>query len=96
MQSSQEHTASYYAATANERTAYPALAGDHDCDVCIIGGGFSGISTAIFLADRGAKVVLLESNRIGWGASGGMAGRSTAGCRAKHASARRFAERATS
>lgn len=66
----QNHTASYYAATANDATRYPALAGDVTADVCVIGGGYSGLSTAIFLADRGAKVVLLEANRIGWGASG--------------------------
>jgi gamma-glutamylputrescine oxidase len=64
------HTASYYAATANDTTRYPALDGDVTADVCVIGGGYSGLSTAIFLADRGAKVVLLEANRIGWGASG--------------------------
>ncbi len=64
------HTASYYAATANDATRYPTLAGDVSADVCIIGGGYSGLSTAIFLADRGAKVVLLEAHRIGWGASG--------------------------
>jgi gamma-glutamylputrescine oxidase len=65
-----EHTRSYYAATANDTTRYPPLAGDVAVDVCIIGGGFSGISTAIELADRGASVMVLEANRIGWGASG--------------------------
>jgi len=70
MTSVQDHASSYYAATANDATRYPGLAGDVTADVCIIGGGFSGLSTAIFLADRGAKVVLLEANRIGWGASG--------------------------
>ena len=70
MSEPQPHTASYYAATANDATRYPALPGDVSADVCVIGGGFSGLSTAIFLADRGASVVLLESHRIGWGASG--------------------------
>ena len=70
MTSAQPHTASYYAATANDGTRYPALGGDVAADVCVIGGGYSGLSTAIFLADRGAKVVLLEANRVGWGASG--------------------------
>ena len=70
MSAAARHTASYYAATANDATRYPALAGEATADVCVIGGGFSGLSTAIFLADRGAKVALLEANRIGWGASG--------------------------
>ena len=66
----QDHPASYYAATANDATRYPLLKGEISADVCIVGGGFSGLSTAIFLADRGARVVLLEAHRIGWGASG--------------------------
>ena len=61
---------SYYAASANDSSRYPALRGSIDADVCIVGGGFSGVSTATFLAERGAKVVLLEAHRIGWGASG--------------------------
>jgi gamma-glutamylputrescine oxidase len=64
------HARSYYAATVNDRTSYPVLEGDVEVDVCIIGGGFSGLATAIEMADRGARVVLLEANRIGWGASG--------------------------
>jgi glycine/D-amino acid oxidase-like deaminating enzyme len=79
MPSLAEHTRSYYAATINDPATYPALAGALDCDVCIIGGGFSGVSTAIFLADRGAKVVLLEANRIGWGASGRNGGQVNGG-----------------
>ncbi len=75
----QSHTTSYYAATANDASVYPALAGDTRADVCVIGGGFSGISTAIELADRGAKVVLLEANRIGWGASGRNGGQVNGG-----------------
>ncbi len=70
MSESQSHARSYYAATVNDRTSYPPLKGDVTADVCVVGGGFSGLSTAIYLADRGAKVVLLEANRIGWGASG--------------------------
>lgn len=70
MSESQSHARSYYAATVNDRTSYQPLKGDIQADVCVIGGGFSGLSTAIAMADRGAKVVLLEANRIGWGASG--------------------------
>ncbi len=66
----QEHTGSYYAATANERTNYPPLAGSIRADVCIIGAGFTGVSTALALAERGYSVALVEANRVGWGASG--------------------------
>src|SRR5262245_43412142 len=65
-----EHANSYYAATAHPAPAYPALAGDVDCDVCVIGGGIAGCSSALHLAERGFSVVLLEDKRIGWGASG--------------------------
>ncbi len=65
-----EHTGSYYAATANESTDYPALAGGVCADVCVIGGGFTGVATALTLAERGYSTVVVEANRIGWGASG--------------------------
>ncbi len=64
------HVESYYAATANPAPERPPLAGAVDCDVCIVGGGFTGVSTALELAERGYRVVLLEGRRIGWGASG--------------------------
>lgn len=66
----QAHTGSYYAATVNHVTDYPALQGDHSTDVCVIGAGFTGISTALHLAERGYKVTVVEANRVGWGASG--------------------------
>lgn len=64
------HPASYYAATAHTHPDHPTLAGEITADVCIVGGGFSGLNTAIELAERGRRVVLLEARRIGWGASG--------------------------
>ncbi len=66
----QEHTGSYYAATANERTSYPQLAGAVSVDICVVGAGFTGISTALTLAERGYSVAVVEANRVGWGASG--------------------------
>jgi gamma-glutamylputrescine oxidase len=66
----QEHAPSYYAATANIQSRYPQLQGDLEVDVVIVGGGFSGVATAVELGERGYSVALLESNRIGWGASG--------------------------
>jgi len=65
-----EHTASYYAATSNWQTDYPQLQGEHRCDVAVVGAGFTGLSTALYLAEWGYDVVLIEANRIGWGASG--------------------------
>ena len=66
----QEHTGSYYAASVNEVTGYPVLEGSKTADVCVIGGGFTGVATALSLAERGYSVALVEANRIGWGASG--------------------------
>jgi glycine/D-amino acid oxidase-like deaminating enzyme len=66
----QEHTSSYYAATVNEVTDYPVLDGQTSADVCVVGAGFTGVSTALDLAERGYSVALLEGNRVGWGASG--------------------------
>ena len=70
LQENREHVASYYAATLGEHQTYPALTERIDTDVCVIGGGFSGISTALHLAERGYRVVVLEGSRIGWGATG--------------------------
>jgi glycine/D-amino acid oxidase-like deaminating enzyme len=64
------HPNSYYAATRRERVDYPALAGDLRADVAVVGAGFTGVSAALCLAERGYDVVLLEANRVGWGASG--------------------------
>ena len=66
----QEHTRSYYAATVNEVTDYPVLEGSNSADICVVGGGFTGVATALTLAERGYSVALVEANRIGWGASG--------------------------
>ena len=66
----QEHTGSYYAATVNEVTDYPALVGNVSADVCIVGAGFTGVATALTLAERGYSVAVVEANRVGWGASG--------------------------
>ncbi|MEM6709690.1 MAG: FAD-binding oxidoreductase [Pseudomonadota bacterium] len=64
------HDRTYYAATANRKTARAGLLGREKADVCIVGGGFTGLSTTLTLAERGADVVLLETNSIGFGASG--------------------------
>ena len=64
----------YYASTVDLGKPRSVLSGDHEADVCIIGGGFSGISTALHLVELGVKVTVLEAQRIGWGASGRNAG----------------------
>nr|WP_314481071.1 FAD-binding oxidoreductase [uncultured Pseudomonas sp.] len=65
-----QHAASYYAASARHATTYPRLEGEVTADVCVIGGGLTGVNTALELAERGLSVVLLEGRRVGWGASG--------------------------
>jgi len=65
---------SWYEATARRDAPLPALAGDVDADVCVVGAGLSGCSTALHLAQRGFKVVVLEADRIGYGASGRSGG----------------------
>ncbi|WP_447878519.1 NAD(P)/FAD-dependent oxidoreductase [Serratia fonticola] len=65
-----EHVASYYADSANPHAPYPQLNEAIRCDVCIVGGGFSGLSSALHLIEAGYDVVVLEAARIGWGASG--------------------------
>lgn len=70
MQDTREHTRSYYAASRKLKIEYPSLVGEHRCDVAVIGAGFTGVSTTLYLAERGYDVALVESNRIGWGASG--------------------------
>ena len=70
---------SYYAASANEQPQYSTLEGDIEADVCVVGGGFAGLSAAIELADRGYKVVVLEAHHIGFGASGRNGGQLIAG-----------------
>lgn len=64
------HVDSYYAATANQHAPWPELQDAIQCDVCIIGGGFTGLSSALFLTEAGYDVVVLEAARIGFGASG--------------------------
>jgi gamma-glutamylputrescine oxidase len=75
----QPHTASYYAASVNDRSEHAPLSGAHSADVCVIGAGFTGISTALHLAERGYKVHVIDANRVGWGASGRNGGQMIGG-----------------
>ncbi|EME1727092.1 FAD-binding oxidoreductase, partial [Cronobacter sakazakii] len=65
-----EHVNSYYAASANPHAPFPTLTESLQCDVCIVGGGYTGLSSALHLVEQGYDVVLLEAARIGFGASG--------------------------
>lgn len=75
----QNHTGSYYAATVGDETNFAPLAGQQSADVCVIGAGFTGISTALHLAERGYDVHVVEANKVGWGASGRNGGQIISG-----------------
>ncbi len=73
------HVRSYYAASANATPGHGPLDGDATCDVCVIGAGIAGCATALELAERGYRVILLEAERVGWGASGRSGGQAIFG-----------------
>ncbi len=76
-----EYPQSWYAATTPPLDPFAPLLGETRADVCIVGGGFTGLSTALHLAERGFDVVLLEAHRIGFGASGRNGGQLGSGQR---------------
>ena len=65
-----EYPPSYYAHAATALPRFARAAGEIDCDVAVVGGGFTGLSAAWHLASRGYDVVLLDASRVGFGASG--------------------------
>ena len=74
-----EHVGSFYAASTSPQPRCAALSGDLRVDVCVVGGGFTGLSAALHLAEGGYRVALLEANRIGWGGSGRNGGQALLG-----------------
>ncbi|NUB44116.1 FAD-binding oxidoreductase [Fertoebacter nigrum] len=72
---------SYYAATATPLAGFAPLAGAARADVCVVGGGYTGLSAALHLAQKGFDVVLLEAHRVGFGASGRNGGQVGSGQR---------------
>src|SRR5215475_9168114 len=70
---------SLYADTAVEPVATPPLDVDKNVSVAIIGGGFTGLSTALHLAEQGIEALVLEAQEPGWGASGNNGGQTNPG-----------------
>ena len=65
-----QHAPSYYAASAHPQPERPPLQGRIEADVCIVGAGYTGLSSGLHLAEAGFNVVVLEAAKVGWGASG--------------------------
>lgn len=72
---------SYFQLTAPDVPAFPPLEGSRRADVCVVGGGYTGLSAALHLAERGADVVLIEADRIANAASGRNGGQIHSGQR---------------
>ncbi len=76
-----QYPQSWYADTAEPLAPYAPLKGETRADVCIVGGGYTGLSAALHLAQAGLDVVLLEAHRVGFGASGRNGGQLGSGQR---------------
>lgn len=76
-----EYPASWYAATADFLDPFAPLRGETRADVCVVGGGYTGLSAALHLAEAGMDVALVEAHRVGFGASGRNGGQLGSGQR---------------
>lgn len=65
-----DYASNYYRQTIAPVSSYPPLTQREDADVCVIGGGLAGLTAALTLARAGKRVVVLEAEKIAWGASG--------------------------
>lgn len=83
----------YYTATLDDSVYWPPLEGELEADVAIVGGGFTGVATAVELSERGYSVVLLEGKRIGWGATGRNGGQVTGSLSGDEAMLRQLRQR---
>ncbi|MCU1098750.1 FAD-binding oxidoreductase [Glaesserella parasuis] len=75
----QEHIRTYYSDTRNIHFQLPHLSSNQSVDVCVIGAGFLGLSTALELAEKGKNVIVVEGARVGYGASGRNGGQAING-----------------
>lgn len=76
-----QYPSSWYAATATPTERFPTLKGVVKADVCVVGGGYTGLSAALHLAEAGRDVVLIDAQRVGFGASGRNGGQLGSGQR---------------
>ena len=76
-----EYPNSYYTTTTKMLSRFPSLKEDLTCDVCVVGGGYTGLSTALSLSEKGYHVILLEAHRVAFGASGRNGGQVCSGQR---------------
>jgi len=77
----EDYPSSYYHASRNRAPQTSPLDGSNRADVCVIGGGYTGLSTALHLSKNGYKVILIEARKVGWGASGRNGGQLGSGQR---------------
>ncbi|MDH2926205.1 NAD(P)/FAD-dependent oxidoreductase [Lonepinella koalarum] len=75
----QEHINTYYYHSRNLNLKQPHLAENLSTEVCVIGAGLCGLSTALELAEQGKQVIVLDGARIGYGASGRSGGQAING-----------------
>lgn len=75
------YPASYYAVSTPQLAPFPRLEGENRADVAVVGGGYTGLSAALHLAERGYDVALVDAQRVGWGASGRNGGQLGSGQR---------------
>ncbi|MCF6272661.1 MAG: FAD-binding oxidoreductase [Rhodobacteraceae bacterium] len=76
-----QYPQSYWASVATPMAPFPPLKGEVRADICVVGAGFTGLSSALHLAEAGYSVVLLEAQRVGFGASGRNGGQVGSGQR---------------
>ena len=86
---------SWYVASSPILAEQPPASGDLACDVCVVGGGYTGLSCALHLAKSGKSVTVLEAERVGWGASGRNGGHVGTGQRADQHSLEKWYGKAT-
>lgn len=89
-----EYPESWYAAVTPELERFPVLRGAVTADVCVVGGGFTGLSAALHLAEAGYSVALVEAHRVGFGASGRNGGQLGSGQRQDQVTLERMVGRA--